>query len=51
MSPFRILTGKPTGKRTLGRPWRRRENNIRINIKEIYCWTAIVNTALNLWEP
>jgi hypothetical protein len=24
---FRILTGKPIGKRPLGTPWRRRENN------------------------
>ena len=29
-SVFKILTGKPTGKRPLGRPRRRWEDNIRI---------------------
>ena len=33
-SPFKILTGKPTGKRPLGRP-RRRWKDIRMDIKEI----------------
>ena len=32
---FKILTGKPTGKRPLGRPMRRCEDNIRMNVKEI----------------
>ena len=32
---FKILTGKPTGKRPLGRPRRRWEDNIRMVIKEI----------------
>ena len=32
---FKILTGKPTGKRPLGRPWRRWEDNIRMDIIEI----------------
>ena len=32
---FKILTGKPTGKRPLGRPRRRREDNIRMNLEEI----------------
>ena len=27
-SAFKILTGKPSGKRSLGRPRRRREDNI-----------------------
>ena len=30
-SAFKILTGKPTGKRSLGRPRRRREDNIRMD--------------------
>ena len=30
-----FLTGKRTGKRPLGRPWRRWEDNIRMDIKEI----------------
>ena len=32
-SAFKILTGKPTGKRPLGRPRRRWEDNIRMNLK------------------
>jgi hypothetical protein len=32
-SAFKILTGKPTGKRPLGRPKRRWEDNIRIDLK------------------
>ena len=34
-SPFRILTGKATGKRPLGRPRCRWETNIRMNLEEI----------------
>ena len=34
-SAFNILTGKPAGKRPLGRPRRRWEDNIRMNLKEI----------------
>ena len=34
-SAFKILTGKPTGKRPLARPRRRWEDNIRINLKKI----------------
>ena len=30
-----ILTGKPTGKRLSGKPRRRWEDNIRMNLKEI----------------
>ena len=61
-SAFKILTGKPIGKILLGRPWRRWEDNIRMDIREIYIntrnwiglaqgkdyWRAIVNAALNL---
>ena len=32
---FKILTGKPTGKRPLGRPRHRWEDNIRMNLEEI----------------
>ena len=38
-SAFNILTGKPTGKRPLGRPRRRWEDYIRMDLKEM-----IVNT-------
>ena len=31
----KILTGKPTGKRTLGRPRRRWEDNIRMDLEGI----------------
>ena len=40
-SAFKILTGKPTGKRPLGRP--------RLRIGNY--WRAFVNTALNLRVP
>ena len=33
-SAFKILTGKPMEKRPLGRPRHRREDNIRIDLKE-----------------
>ena len=32
---FKILTGKPTGKRPLGRPRRRWEGNITMDLEEI----------------
>ena len=34
-STFKILTGKPTGKTPLGRPRRRWENDIRMDLEEI----------------
>ena len=34
-SAFNILTGKPTGKRPLGRPRRRWEDNIKMDLEEI----------------
>ena len=59
---FKILTGKSTGKRTVGRPRRRWEDNIRMNLKEMDVNTrnwvgstqdrdnyiALVNSALNV---
>ena len=64
-SAFKILTGKPTGKRPLGRPRRRWEDNIRMDLEEIGnnmgnwvdsvqdrdYWRALVNAALNLRVP
>ena len=32
---FKMLTGKPTGKRMLGRPMHRWEDSIRMDLKEI----------------
>ena len=34
-NPFKILTGTPTGRRSLGRPRPRWEDNIRMGLKEI----------------
>ena len=64
-SAIKILTGKPTGKRPLGRPRRRWEDNIRMNLEEIDInagnwvdsaqdmnyWRALVNATLNLRVP
>ena len=64
-SAFKIFTGKPTGKRPLGRPRRRWEDNIRMDLEEIGIsagnwvdsdkdrnyWRALVNAALNLQVP
>ena len=61
-SAFKILTSKPTGKRTIGRPRRRWKDTIRMDLKEIGIntrnwvisahdrgyWRALVNAALNL---
>jgi hypothetical protein len=35
MNAFKMLTDKPTGKRPLGRPRRRWEDNIRMDLEEI----------------
>jgi len=35
-SIFKILTGKPIGKRPLGRPRSRWEDNIKIDLEDIY---------------
>jgi hypothetical protein len=35
MNEFRILVGKPEGKKPLGRPRCRREDNIRMDHREI----------------
>ena len=34
-SVFKILTGKPTGQRLLGRPSHRWEDNIRMDLEEV----------------
>ena len=47
-SAFIILTGKPTGKRPLGRPRNRWEDHIRMDIKEIsICRRNWVDVAQN----
>jgi hypothetical protein len=32
---YSILVGKPEGKRPVGKPWRKRDNNIRMDLKKI----------------
>ena len=34
---YRVLVGKPEGKRLLGRPRRRWVNNIRMDLQEVGC--------------
>jgi len=34
---YRVLVGKPEGKRLLGRPRRRWENNIKMDLQEFGC--------------
>jgi len=57
--------GKPEGKRPLGRPRRRCEVNIKIDLKEVSCegmdwidvaqdrdrWRALVNAVMNMPVP
>ena len=61
----RVLVGKPEGKRPLGRPRRRWEDNIKMDLKEVggCCedwmelaqdrdrWRALVGTVMNLRVP
>jgi hypothetical protein len=62
---YRILVGKPEGKRTLGRPRRRKVDNIEMDHTGIEWggivwidpaedrdqWRALVNTVMNLRVP
>ena len=62
---YRVLVGKPEGKRPLGRPRRRREDNIKLDLQEVggICgnwmelaqdrdrWRALVSTVMNLRVP
>jgi hypothetical protein len=34
---YRVLVGKPDGKRPMGRPRCRWEDNIRVNLQEVGC--------------
>ena len=34
---YRVLVGKPEGKRPLGRPRRRWEDNIKMDLQEVGC--------------
>jgi hypothetical protein len=59
---YRVLVGKPEVKRLLGRPRRRWEDNIRMDLQEVGCgsmdwielvqdrdrWRALVNAVMKL---
>jgi len=60
----RVRVGRPEGKRPLGRPRRRWENNIKMDLREVGGggdwmelvqdmdrWRALVNTVMNFWVP
>jgi hypothetical protein len=42
----RVLVGKPEGKRPLGRPRRRWEDNIKMDLQEV--WGGLVGTGWSL---
>jgi hypothetical protein len=62
---YRLLVGKPEGKRPLGRPRRGWIDNIKMDLLEIavnvvdwiclaqdrYSWRALVNSVMNLRVP
>ena len=62
---YRVLVGKTEGRRPLGRPRRRWEDNIRMDLREVGCgcvdwmelaqerdrWRALVSAVMNLRVP
>jgi hypothetical protein len=62
---YRVLVGKPEGKRLLGRPRHRWENNNKMDLQEDGCggmdwielaqnrdrWRALVKSVMNFWVP
>jgi hypothetical protein len=62
---YRVLVGKPEGRRPLGRPRHRWEDNIRMDLREVRCecadwmelaqdrdrWHALVSVVMNLQVP
>ena len=62
---YRVLVGKPEGKRPMGRPMRRWVDNIRMDLQEVGSrymdwiglaqnrdrWRTLVNAVMNLRVP
>ena len=62
---YRVLAGKPEVRRPLGRPRRRWEDNIRLDLREVGCgcvdwmelaqdrdrWRALVSAVMNVRVP
>ena len=62
---YRVLVGKPEGKKPLGRPRHSWENNIKMDLQEVGCegmdwldlaedrnrWRTLVNGVMNLQVP
>jgi len=62
---YRVLMGKPEGRRPLGRPRRRWVDNIRMDLQEVGCvyidwiglvqdrdrWGTLVSAVMNLRVP
>jgi hypothetical protein len=62
---YRVLVGKPEGKKPLGRTRRRWKNNIKMDLQEVGCggmywigvvrerdrWRALVKRVMNLRVP
>jgi len=51
---YRVLLGKPKGKRPLGRPRRRWEDNIMMDLQEVGCggidWIELAQDRDNCWS-
>jgi len=39
---YRVLVGKPEGKRPLGRPRHRWKDNIKMDLQEVEVWTRLI---------
>jgi len=62
---IQVLMGKPEGKRPLGRPRLRWEDNIKMDLQEVECvdmdwieqaqdrdgWRELMNAVINIWVP